>query len=191
MFGGLLQKAANESGKAEPAFGGKSALLIIAPENFRDEECFHTREELEKAGISVTIASLSTGDKKGALGGVARAEIALKDVNVADYDTVIFVGGGGSAVYFNDPLAQKIAKDSHELGKVTAAICIAPVILANAGVLEGKKATVWESADTKAALKAGGATYTGKTVEADGKVVTGNGPAAAREFGRAIAGLLE
>lgn len=57
--------------------------------------------------------------------------------------------------------------------------------LANAGILSGKKATVFTSEEGK--LKDKGAECTGRSVERDGSLITANGPKAAREFGNAIA----
>jgi protease I len=75
------------------------------------------------------------------------------------------------------------------MGRVVGAICLAPVILANAGVLKGKSATV---AGTEAkAIEAAGARYTGPGVMVDGNVVTANAPKASRLFGVKIADLLE
>ncbi|MCS7131535.1 MAG: DJ-1/PfpI family protein, partial [Hadesarchaea archaeon] len=88
--------------------------------------------------------------------------------------------------YFNDERALSIAKDAAKKGKKVGAICIAPIILANAGVLEGKRATVWNG-DFVRMLKERGAKYTGKQVEVDGNIITANGPTAAKEFGRTIA----
>jgi protease I len=59
------------------------------------------------------------------------------------------------------------------------------VTLANSGLLSGKKATVYASEEGQ--LKNKGAECTGQSVERDGKVITANGPKAAREFGNAIA----
>jgi len=87
--------------------------------------------------------------------------------------------------YFGNKTALKLAKEAFAKGKVVAAICIAPVILANAGILNGKKATVWPSmADS---IKQKGANYTGADVETDGRIVTGNGPNAVYKFGDAVA----
>ena len=134
-------------------------VLIIAPERFRDEELFVTRKELVRAGHLTVIASTRKGDCPGSRGGTARATELLADVDPEAYDAVVFVGGGGSKVYFDDPAAQALARAMHKRRKVVAAICLAPVILANAGVLKGKKATV---AGTEAkAIEAGGAEYMG------------------------------
>lgn len=132
------------------------------------------------------MASAKLGKAVGLLGAIVTAEIGLDQVKVDDYDAVVFVGGGGSSVYFDDKKALSIASEAFKKGKKTCAICIAPVILANAGVLKSKKATVWDGEYVEK-IESKGAKYTGKSVEVDGNVITAKGPTAAREFGRAIA----
>jgi protease I len=161
------------------------ALLIIAPENFRDEEYFHTKEELEKKGVDVKTASKTTDECRGMLGGIVIPDMALKDVIVDDYDSIAFVGGAGSSVYFDDPAVQLIAEEFIDKGKITAAICIAPSILANAGLLKGKNVTSFASQQENLLEK--GAEWTGEPVTIDGQIITANGPKAARAFGQAIA----
>ncbi|MCU0651102.1 MAG: DJ-1/PfpI family protein [Candidatus Omnitrophica bacterium] len=163
----------------------KRAVFIIAPVNFRDEELFETKEIVEKAGVSVTIACSVKGTAKGKFGSTARPDMLLKDVNVSDYDAVVFIGGGGAAIYLDDPAAHRIAHEAIKQNKILGAICMAPAILARAGVLKGKKATVFP--DDAKELTMHGATYTGKTVEKDGQIITGCGPEAATEFGQALA----
>ncbi|MDD1666685.1 MAG: DJ-1/PfpI family protein, partial [Methanomicrobiales archaeon] len=67
-----------------------------------------------------------------------------------------------------------------------AAICLSPVVLARAGVLSGKKATVFRTADSVAEMRKGGADLRGEPVVVDGRFVTANGPAVARRFGEAV-----
>lgn len=159
--------------------------MIIAPRNFRDEELFHTKEELEASGNSVTIASTTTDTATGMLGGTAKPDITINDVNVDDYDAVVFVGGTGSSIYFNDLKAHEIARTANGKGKLVCAICIAPSTLANAGLLRGKRATSYSSEESN--LRSKGANYTGNPVEKDGNTITADGPSSAREFGRMIA----
>ena len=71
-------------------------------------------------------------------------DITLDQIDPGAFDAVIFVGGGGSEVYFDDPKAHNIARKAFKAKKLVCAICIAPSILAKAGLLEGRKATVWE-----------------------------------------------
>jgi protease I len=168
----------------------KKVLMIIAPENFRDEELLHTKEELERAGASITMASTKTAPARGMLGATVTPDIKLDQAKVDDYDAVVFVGGSGSSIYFNDSRALSIASEAFKKGKVMCAICIAPVTLANAGVLKGKQATVWDG-NLISRIESKGAKYVAKPVVVDGKIITANGPAAAREFGRAIAKALK
>jgi protease I len=164
-------------------------LMIIAPERFRDEELFVTQEELEKAGHETVIASLARGICPGSRGGFATATLALEEVRTENYDAVVFVGGGGSKIYFDNENALRIAKEMDGQGKIIAAICLAPVILANAGLLKGKNATV---AGTEAkTLERQGALYAGPGVTVDDKLVTGNAPKCSRLFGQKINELLK
>jgi len=165
------------------------AVFIIAHQGFRDEEYTEPRTLLEEAGMEISVASSSLEIANGMLGGQVRPDLLVSEVRAADYDAVIFVGGAGAAEYWDDPQAHRLAREAVEQGKVLAAICIAPATLAKAGVLEGKKATVFQSA--RGEVEAGGATYTGEPVVRDGLIITANGPAATRQFGEMILQALE
>jgi protease I len=182
----VMQQDVKEVGDMD--IGGKNILMIIAPDGFRDEEFLEPKAVFENAGAEVTVASKGVKTAKGKLGATADVDIDITDADASQYDAVVFIGGPGAAVYFDDPAALKLAKDAYSMGKVTAAICIAPSILANAGVLEGKKATCFESESENVNQKSAG--YTGDPVTVDGKIVTGNGPAAAKRFGQEIVQLL-
>jgi len=106
---------------------------------------------------------------------------------------VVFVGGPGATEYVDDAQAHKVAQDAVAQDKVLAAICIAPEILAKAGVLKEKKATVWSSVADRGPIKVledGGAEYVDQNVVQDGKMITANGPAAAKDFGKTIVEVL-
>jgi protease I len=162
-----------------------SVLMVIAPDQFRDEEYAEPREVLVERGADVSTASLAPGPCRGKLGMMARADFALADVDPSGFDAVVFVGGGGSKVFFDDVRAHHIARELHGAGKVVGAICIAPSILARAGLLEGRDVTSFPSQETD--LEAYGARFTDSPVEVDGTIVTANGPEAARAFGEALA----
>lgn len=159
-------------------------LMVIAPQRFRDEELFETRAELDRAGHEVMLASTVRGLCMGSRGGSALAQITLEEVDTAQLDALVFVGGGGSTLLFHNPVAHRLAQEMSRSGKVLAAICLAPTILAEAGVLAGKKATV--SGGKAAILQQRGATYTGPGVMVDENIITANAPKASREFGRQI-----
>ena len=180
---GCVQKGGDEMNLT-----GKKVVMIIAPENFRDEELMRPKEILQGYGAKVVIASKGVEVATGMLGASVPVDLDISDVNVDDYDAVIFVGGSGASTYFNDTTAHEIAKTAYEKGKVIGAICIAPSTLANAGVLNGKRATSWPS--ERKNLESKGATYVEQPVVVDGRIVTANGPSAASEFGKKIAELL-
>jgi protease I len=180
--------ASAQEGKKMSNLPGKKVVMIIASQNFRDEEFAEPYNLLKSNGAAVTVASSKTSPAKGMLGKVVTPDILVKDVAVADYDCVIFVGGAGASEYFNDKTAQNIAKETVQAGKVLCAICIAPATLANAGVLKGKKATCFSSVANM--LVKGGATVEKRDVVQDGKIITANGPGAAKEFAKTIAATL-
>ncbi len=111
-------------------------LMIIADRNFRDEELFVPRKLFDEKGMSVTVASTVTSAVDGMLKGQAKPDILLKDAKAGDYDAVIFVGGSGAAMYFDDDTAHQTAKDAAKESKVLLAFCIGPIILANAGLMK-------------------------------------------------------
>lgn len=163
----------------------KKAVMIIAPENFRDEEFFEPKEILEKSAVEVKVASTTLDFATGKLGAKVKPDMLLGDIDVKDFDAIIFVGGVGASCYFDDAKAHKLVKDALKGNRIVAAICIAPVILARAGVLNGKRATVFSSEESQ--LKAAGAKYSARPVERDGQIITAAGPFAAAEFGHEIA----
>ncbi|MBP7865616.1 MAG: DJ-1/PfpI family protein [Acidobacteria bacterium] len=167
---------------------GKKAALIVALAGFRDEEYLEPRQVLVKAGIGVTTVSTGPGTARGKLGAKAAVDRLIEDLHVSDYEAILFIGGPGAADYFNHPRALAVANDAVAAGKVLGAICIAPGTLARAGVLKGKRATCFPSEEPS--LKKAGAVYTGQDVEVDGRIVTANGPHAARAFGQAVVRLL-
>jgi protease I len=161
----------------------KKIVMIIAFELFRDEEYSYPKAVFEKAGFTVATASSKLGTATGKLGMKTKVDITLDQVKVEDYAAVLFIGGPGSFDYYDNPTCHKIAKETVKQGKILGAICAAPGILARAGVLKGKKATMFD--DTGEFAK-GGATYTGTGVEIDGKIITATGPSTARAWGEAI-----
>ena len=163
---------------------GKKAVMIIAQNNFRDEELLKPKEILEKNGVAVTVASSSLKESTGMLGAKVKPDILFTTIKVSDFDAIVFVGGSGSMEYWDNPTAHKLATEANTAKKIIGAICIAPVTLAKAGLLKGKKATTYSS--TINDIKACGAVYTGADVERDGNIVTAGGPVAAQKFGETL-----
>ena len=159
---------------------GKSIALIIASNKFQYDELFIPLTYFNKHGASVIVASSTLKLVKGMNKKSIAPNSLYKDLNPTDYDAIIFIGGSGASEYFDDPIAHSLAKETVKLSKVLGAICIAPIILANAGILETKRATVWPGMSDELAKKCN--IYTGKDVEVDGNIITANGPASAQKF---------
>lgn len=167
----------------------KKVLMVVAFKDFRDEEYFIPKKILENAGFSIDTTSTQKGIAIGSQGGEAVIHIGLNEVKPENYQAVVFCGGSGMAKELNNQNLHKLAKDFYQSDKVVAAICIAPALLAKAGILENKKATVWSSALDKSAIKIleeNEVIYEDSSVVVDGKIITANGPNAAEEFGKAI-----
>jgi protease I len=118
------------------------------------------------------------------LGGKATAEIAIADARADEYDAVVVVGGSGSPEHlWGNARLHEILKATEKRERVIGGICLSGAALARAGVLKGKRATVWKTPQSLAELREGGASYTAEAVTVDGKVVTAEGPHAAKDFG--------
>jgi protease I len=166
---------------------GKNILMVIAPQNFRDEEFLEPKKIFEDAGAKVVVASPSLSVATGMLGAKVTPNITISEVNINEYDAIVVVGGIGSKQYLweNEELRGLVKKASNQ-GKIVSAICLSPAILARAGLLEGKNATVFPSGDAIEELNKGGAVYISRDVVVSGNIVTANGPDAAREFGNKV-----
>lgn len=166
---------------------GKRVLMVIAPDQFRDEELLIPRQILEAAGATVRVASRSKMECKGMLGARVRPDLLISEARVSDFDAIVVVGGMGSPEYlWGDVLLHALLAEANAAHKTTAAICLSGAVLARAGVLRGHRATVYKTADSMKEFAEGGAIYTGEPVTVDGNLVTGEDPEAAREFAEAI-----
>lgn len=160
-------------------------VMVIAPTVFRDEEYAEPKAVLEARGAAITTASTAAGRCVGKLGMEATAEISVAEALGRAWDAVVFVGGGGAEVFFDDPAAHSLALEARDRGAVIGAICIAPSTLAHAGLLAERRATAFPSRE--ADLRAHAAVWTGEAVTVDDHIVTANGPEAATAFGEALA----
>ncbi|MBI1853746.1 MAG: DJ-1/PfpI family protein [Planctomycetes bacterium] len=166
----------------------RRALLVLPPENFRDEEYLEPRAALEGRGLAVDVASSVRTVVRGMLGHEVRPDLLLSDVDIDRYEAVVFVGGGGARLLWESPLAHAVARRAAQRAKILGAICMATGTLARAGVLQGRRATGFPCAAET--VRSGGAAYSTDAVVVDGSIVTGKEPASARLFAEALVRLL-
>lgn len=167
-------------------------LMIVAPTEFRDEEYFIPKYVFINAGFNVITASKDVNIARGKLGGITNVDIDISNVNVENYEAVVFVGGMGALVYQDDSIINNLILNASSKNKIVAAICIAPVILATSGILKNKNATVFNDKNNEQSklLNLNGAIYTGSDVEVNGNFITANGPLAAEKFAKKIVEVL-
>lgn len=176
----------------EKTLNGTRVLMIIAPEDFRDEELLEPKQILTEAGAQVTVASTRAGEATGMLGASVKPDAVVDNLKSADYHAVVVVGGMGSPTHlWQHKHVHNLLKETHAAGRVVGGICLSGAVLANAGVLNGKRATVWATDESLAALSAGKAQYVKEHVVQDGNVVTADGPEAAPEFGQTLVRALQ
>lgn len=190
LAGAVAAASAGGDGKEmQNTLAGKKVLIIVAADKFQDEEFGQPYNLLTKSGATVKIACSRLGPARGMFGRQVTPDCLLDTCKAAEFDAILFIGGQGAAEYFNSAQAHRIAREAAAGGKVLGAICIAPATLANAGVLQGKKATVFPSEEQQ--LSAGGAILVRRGVVADGRIVTAVGPQAAKEFAATVAALMQ
>lgn len=175
----------------------KKMLIVIAPENFRDEELFEPLAVLEENGIEYEIISTEKGRFRGMLGGYATATETISETlsfldsgkGMKHYGGLMIIGGSGSKDYLwgNEELYGIVRHFDKEV-KPVGAICLSPVVLAKAGILAGRHATVWPDREAIRELEKHKAEYEDTPVVNDGWFITADGPGAAKEFGRRMAG---
>lgn len=162
----------------------KKILMIIAPKDFRDAEYNEPRKIFDDNDMLVKVASINIGNALGVEGIVVPIDLTVSEANAEDYDAVVFIGGPGMAKIAGENSLITLAQKFFMAGKLTAAICIAPSILAKARILKGRNATAWPGA--KYELIKGGANFVADSVVVDGSVITADGPQSAKAFGEMI-----
>ena len=166
-----------------------SRVLVPLAQGCEELEAVTIIDLLRRAGIEVVTASLDEAPVKASRGTVLLADTTLEQVLNQDFDMVVLPGGLPGATHLDeDPRIHALLKRQADQARWSAAICAAPKVLANAGLLDGHDATSYPGA-------LAGADYPSiKLVEqpvvVDGKVVTSRGPGTAMDFALELIELL-
>lgn len=154
-------------------------VLVPLAEGFEELEAVTIIDILRRGGIEVVVASLGASPVTGSHGIRIAADTPLAALVEQEFDMVALPGGMPGADHLKkDPLVTDLVRRMHEKGRPVAAICAAPMVLAAAGVLDGRRATSYPGflAD------AGKAEVVGDAVVVDGGVITSRGPGTALDF---------
>ncbi|MFC1684694.1 DJ-1 family glyoxalase III [Pseudomonadota bacterium] len=156
-------------------------VLVPIAQGCEELEAVTIIDILRRAGLEVVSAGLTDGPIQAAHGVTIIPDAALEAVMDQDFDMMVLPGGlPGSDHLDDDPRIHELLKRLSASGHYTAAICAAPKVLANAGLLSGKTATSYPGFLDKMNLPEVDVQLL--PVVTDGKVVTGRGPGTAMDF---------
>jgi protease I len=164
-------------------------LVVIAHHDFNDDELQGTLHALQTAELRYRVASTQVGHATGMHGMIYNVTHEVANQQAEDYTAIAVIGGyGAKETLWEDLPLHRLLQQFQVQGKLVAAICVSPVVLGKAGLLEGKTATVWP--DCAHDLEATGATYQNAPTVLYGHILTGQSPDAADAFGKALASAL-
>lgn len=154
-------------------------VLIPLADGCEELEAVTVIDLLRRAGVNVTVAGLKSGIVKASRGVQIVPDATLDVALHEDYDMVVLPGGLPGATHLReDPRIIALLRKMAAAGRYTAAICAAPRVLAEAGVLQGKQATCYPGALDGLP----GVSVSSAPVVRDGKVLTSRGPGTAMDF---------
>ena len=158
----------------------KKALVLLA-NGCEEMEAVTTVDILRRGGVEVTVAGVTDGVITASRGVRLMPDIPLNEaLKQGPWDMVVMPGGmDGTRALTEDRRVQILLKETHDSGRLVAAICAAPMALERAGLLKDRRFTAYPGV---LKVDAGGGTYTGSRVEIDGQVVTSRGPGTAVDF---------
>lgn len=153
-------------------------ILVPLMTDFEEIEFVTVVDILRRAGVEVVTAGLSPNPIAGARGIRMHADTSLDDVDPTVFDGVVLPGGKGTDLLRGDERVRRVVRAIHDRGKVTAAICAAPTVLSDLGILAGRRATSHPSRAGEVSC----GQYLEAPVVQDGEVFTSRGAGTAMAF---------
>lgn len=155
-------------------------IYMFLGTGFEETEAIAPLDLLRRAGLSVCTVGLNGKIIKGGHGIGVEADIEIGQLDLTDLEMVILPGGlGGVASIRGCEKAMDAIRFAYENGKYTAAICAGPTILAELGIMDGKKATCYPGCEDQM----GSACMVEAAAVTDGTVITGTSAGCAVPFG--------
>lgn len=160
-------------------------VLCILENGFEEIETVAPVDLLRRAGLEVVMAGVRSLTPTGRSGITIQADALLEEIDLNGFDVLFLPGGPAVMELRKNPQVLDLIRSYAEQGKMIAAICAAPLLLKDAGILEGKAFTAHFS--TQAELPS----TTGESVVEDGNLITSRGAGTAVEFGLALIAKLQ
>ena len=158
-------------------------VAIFLTNGFEEIEAITPIDLLQRAGITVDTISITEENLvESARKLKILADKVIKEIDFLEYDMLVLPGGPGFKNYFDSQLLlDKIVEFSKDLeNKKVAAICAAPTVLSNLGILEGKKAICFPACEED--LLKGNPILTRERVVKDGNIITSRSAGTALDF---------
>jgi protease I len=154
-------------------------IAFLAADGVEQVELTEPFEAVQKAGAEAELVSLERGRIQGFehldKGKTFEVDRSVEDVDASDYDALVLPGGVANPDHLRtNPAAVEFVRSFFEQGKPVGAICHAPWMLAEAGVVDGVRMTSWPSLQTD--LRNAGADWVDEEVVTDGGLVTSRKP---------------
>ncbi|MCW2387290.1 protease I [Sphingobium sp. B11D3B] len=159
---------------------GKSIAILIAPRGTEEPEFVQPRDAVTKAGATVTVIGIETGEAKTNNndldpGGTYTVDRAVADVSVDDFDGLIIPGGSvGADKLRGDDDVVDLVRAFAEAGKPIGVICHGPWLLVEADVVEGRTLTSYPTVRTD--IENAGGDWVDEEVVVDNGLVTSRTP---------------
>lgn len=153
-----------------------ATALVLLADGFEEIEAVTIIDVLRRGDVAVTTASLAGKHVRGSHDISIEADTLLERVSVDDFDALVLPGGPAAKTLREDERAQAAIRRAAARDKLVAAVCAAPTALEAAGVLKGKRATVYPGNEVPSA------TFVEQGVVEDGRVITGRGPGLTMAF---------
>ena len=155
--------------------------IMILTNGFEEVEALGTLGIFRRSGLICDVASFVGHDAKGRFGVHIDNLFDINEINFDEYEMLIIPGGPQYKTLSNDPKFKEIVLDFASKNKFIGAICAAPTLLGNFGLLKNKKYVCFKSMD-----KDFGGTFIDQYVVRDGKLITAVSAAASIDFGFAL-----
>ncbi|MBI5450285.1 MAG: DJ-1/PfpI family protein [Gammaproteobacteria bacterium] len=167
------------------------SVLIPLATGCEELEAVTVIDLLRRAAIDVVSAGLSSALEpvRASRGTVLLPDMTLDQALRRDFDMIVLPGGLPGADHLNaDRRIHTLLQQMHQHGKYIAAICAAPKVLADAGLLSNRRATSYPGSLNAAQLA--GVDYQQQAVVRDGHIITSRGPGTAMDFALTLVELL-
>jgi len=164
-------------------------VLVPLAAGFEELEAVTVIDLLRRAQIEVVTAGLEEGPVRASRGTVVVPDMVLDAVMGQEFDMIVLPGGQPGANHLDaDERVHELLRRHHAQDRFAAAICAAPKVLANAGLLDGRSATSYPGAVTMQDFPQ--VKVIDVPVVVDGKVITSRGPGTAMDFALQLIELL-